>query len=66
MGIERLTQVVAVVAVLAVSSRELPRILSVVRGAQLQMIRNSQASTWGRASFLYKSEKTLNVMCSSE
>jgi hypothetical protein len=52
MGIEKLIQVVAVIAVLAVSSHELPRFLWAVRGAQALLIQESQSSKWGRAMLL--------------
>ena len=52
MGIEKLVQVAAVLAALAVSSHQLPRVLHVVRVAQLQLIQDSQASKWGRGILL--------------
>ena len=52
MGIDKLIQVAAVLAVLAVSSQQLPRILHTVRMAQIHLIQDSQASKWGRATLL--------------
>jgi len=52
MGIERLIPVVAILAVLAVSTGKLPRILSIVRVAQYHLIQDSQASKWGQAMLL--------------
>ena len=52
MGIEKLIQVAVLLATLAVSSHQLPRILHAVRVAQLHLIQDSQASKWGRATLL--------------
>lgn len=52
MGIKQLIQVAALFATLAVSSGHLPRILHAVRIAQLQLIKESQTSSWGRAMLL--------------
>ncbi|OFZ55143.1 MAG: hypothetical protein A2428_13060 [Bdellovibrionales bacterium RIFOXYC1_FULL_54_43] len=59
MGIERLISVVALLAVLAVSTGQLQRILNTVRVAQLQLIRDSQASKWGRAMLLETERKRM-------
>ena len=48
MGIKELIQIAAILAVLTVSSGKLPAILKVVRVAQLQLLKDTQASTWGR------------------
>jgi len=47
MGITKLIQIAATLAVLAVSTGQLPRILREVRVAQLHLIKDSQASKWG-------------------
>ena len=47
MGIAKLIQIAATLAVLAVSTGQLPRILREVRVAQLHLIKDSQASKWG-------------------
>lgn len=52
MGIEKLIQVAAVLATLAVSTGQLPHILHTVRVAQLHLIQDSQASKWGKAMLL--------------
>lgn len=52
MGIRQLIQVAAIFATLAVSTEQLPRILNAVRVAQLQLIKESQTSNWGRAMLL--------------
>lgn len=47
MGINKLISIAAVLAIFAVSSGQLPRILKTVRIAQLQLIQESKASKWG-------------------
>jgi hypothetical protein len=49
MEIKALIQISATLAVLAVSSGKLPAILKEVWVAQLQLIKDSQASKWGQA-----------------
>jgi hypothetical protein len=48
MGIAKLIQIAATLAILAVSTGQLPRILREVRVAQLHLIKDSQASKWGK------------------
>jgi len=48
MGIAKLIQIAATLAVLAVTTGQLPRILREVRVAQLHLIKDSQASKWGK------------------
>ena len=48
MGITKLIQIAVTFAVLAVSTGQLPRILRDVRVAQLHLIKDSQASKWGK------------------
>ncbi|MBI2605095.1 MAG: hypothetical protein HYW49_03335 [Deltaproteobacteria bacterium] len=52
MGIERLISIAATLAVLAVSTDQLPRILHTVRVAELHLIRDSQSSKWGHVMLL--------------
>lgn len=47
MNIDKLISISATVAILAVSTGQLPKVLKVVRVAQLQLIKESQASKWG-------------------
>lgn len=47
MGIQKLISLSVTLAVLAVSTGQLPKVLKVVRVAQLQLIKDSQASKWG-------------------
>jgi len=52
MGLEKLISIAALLAVLAVSTGQLPRILHTVRVAQIHLIQDSQASKWGQAMLL--------------
>jgi hypothetical protein len=52
MGIHKLIQIAAILAGLAVSTGQLPRILQEVRLAKLNLIKDSQASKWGQAMLL--------------
>ena len=47
MGINKLIQMASILAFIAVSSGQLPKILKQVKIAQLQLIKESQASKWG-------------------
>ncbi len=63
MGIEKLISVAAVFAVLAVSTGHLPRIVHAVRVAQLQLIKESQASKWGPPGLLYEENVRPSRVC---
>jgi hypothetical protein len=52
MGLRGLIQVAMTLAVLASATGQLPRVIHVVRVAQLHLIQDSQASKWGRAMLL--------------
>ena len=52
MEINRLIQIAAALAAIAVSSGHLPQILHSVRVAQVQLLKDSQASKWGRPMML--------------
>lgn len=52
MGIQKLISIAVMLAVLAASTGQLPRILNNVRAAQLHLIQDSQASKWGRVMLL--------------
>jgi hypothetical protein len=52
MGIDKLISISAVLAVLTFSTGQLPKVLKTVGVAQLQLIKESQASKWGRAMLL--------------
>lgn len=47
MGLSKLIKLGSILAMLAVSSGQLPKILKQVKIAQLQLIKESQASKWG-------------------
>lgn len=52
MGIEKLIAMGAALAVLAASTGQLPRIIKAVQVAQLQLLKESQASKWPKAQLL--------------
>lgn len=47
MGIDKLITIAATLAVLAVSTGQLPKVLREVKIAQLKLLKESQASKWG-------------------
>jgi hypothetical protein len=49
MGIQKLIPIAVTLAFLAVSTGQLPKVLKTVRIAQLQPIKDSQASNWPKA-----------------
>jgi len=51
-GLDKLIQSIAVIAILVVGSGNLPKALKVVRHAQLQLIQDTKASKWGQAFLL--------------
>jgi len=52
MGLKNLIQIASILAILAVSTGQLPKILHAVRVAQIKLIQESQASKWGRPPLL--------------
>ena len=52
MDLKQLIQVAAILATMAVSTHNLPRILHTVRVAQMQLIKESQSANWGTAMLL--------------
>ncbi len=52
MGLDKLIQAVAIIAVLAASTGQLPRIINFVHKAQIQLIQESKASKWPKAMLL--------------
>lgn len=52
MALSKLISIAAALAVIAVSTGQLPRILHAVRVAQLQLIKESRSSNWGLAMLL--------------
>ena len=57
MGLDKLIQLAAALAVLAVSSGHLPQIIHAVHVAQLHLIEDSQASSWPKAMLLLESRR---------
>ena len=47
MGLEKLIQAVSIVVVLAASTGQLPRLIQCVRVAQIHLIQETKASSWG-------------------
>ena len=52
MGLNKLFALAAILAVLAASTGQLPRIIRAVHIAQLHLIKDSQASKWPKAALL--------------
>lgn len=48
MNLDKLIQIAVILALAAASTGQLPRILREVRVAQLHLIKDSQASKWGK------------------
>jgi hypothetical protein len=47
MGLEKLIQVIAMIVVIAASTGQLPHLIREVRIAQVHLIQDTKASTWG-------------------
>ena len=52
MGLEKLISLAALLAVLAASTGQLPRVIYAVHMAELHLLKGSQSSSWGRAMLL--------------
>ena len=52
MGINKLVEAALIVVMLAAAAGYLPRLIQTVRVAQLQLLKESQTSKWGRATLL--------------
>jgi hypothetical protein len=52
MDIQKLISIASTLAVITVFTGQLPRVLKAVRIAQLELIRDSQASKWGKPMML--------------
>ena len=52
MGIEKLISMGAILAVMAASTGQLPKVIRAVHIAQLQLLKDSQASKWPKAALL--------------
>lgn len=51
-GLNKAIQAAAVLAILAASTGQLPKIVRAVQIAQLHLLKQSQSSSWGRALLL--------------
>ena len=52
MGINKLTEAALVAILMAAASGQLPRLIQTIRVAQLQLLKDSQSSKWGRPMLL--------------
>ena len=52
MGLNKIIEAAAILAILAVGTGQLPRIIKAVRIAQIHLIKESQASNWPKALLL--------------
>lgn len=52
MGLNKMIEAIAILAILAASTGQLPRIIRSVQIAQLHLLKQSQASSWGHALLL--------------
>ena len=52
MGLSKLIEAAAILAILAVGMGQLPRIIKAVHTAQIHLIKESQASKWPKALLL--------------
>lgn len=52
MGLNRLVEAALIIVLLAAAAGQLPRLNQAVRVAQIQLLKDSQSSKWGRAMLL--------------
>ena len=52
MGLNRLVEAALIIVLLAAAAGQLPRLNLAVRVAQIQLLKDSQSSKWGRAMLL--------------
>lgn len=52
MGLNKIIEAAAILAILAVGTGQLPRIIRTVQVAQLHLLKQSQSSSWGQALLL--------------
>jgi hypothetical protein len=52
MGLNKLVEAALIIVLIAAAAGQLPRLVQTVRVAQLQFIKDSQSSKWGRAMLL--------------
>jgi hypothetical protein len=57
MGISKLISIATTLALLAVASGRLPTVITHVRKAQLELLKNSKASSWPQAMTLQSHRK---------
>lgn len=52
MGLNKLVEAALIIVLIAAAAGQIPRFVQTVRVAQLQLIKDSQSSKWGRAMLL--------------
>jgi len=52
MGLSKLVETALIIVLLAAASGQLPRLNQAIRVAQIQLLKDSQSSNWGRAMLL--------------
>jgi len=57
MGINKLVEAALIVVLVAAAVGQLPRLIHTVRIAQIQLLKDSQSSKWGRAMLLPEGEE---------
>ncbi len=62
MGLNKLVEAALIIVLLIAAAGQLPRLNQAVRLAQIQLLKDSQSSKWGRATLLPPtSAKSLNA-----
>jgi len=52
MGLNKLVEAALIIVLIAAAAGQIPRLVQTVKVAQLQLIKDSQSSKWGRALLL--------------
>lgn len=52
MGLNKLTEAALIIVIAAATAGQLPKLVQIVRVAQLQLLKDSQSSKWGQAFLL--------------
>ena len=59
MGFDKMISAVSILAMIALASGQLPKIINIVHRAQVQLVQDSKASNWPKAKLL-KSQSSRN------
>jgi len=57
MGLSKLVEAALIIVLMAAAVGQLPRLNHAIRGAQIQLLKDSQSSKWGRTLLLPASER---------